>query len=241
METPQPIYCQPEDVYQAIGLVDSYTGQVEGPSDADIISYEQVCRLILATEDEIDHMTRWSWRPHQIKNKILDLNRYWHDIDGLPLENRLRGGYPIYLHPDICPWDTTLGDKLEERKGNGNWSDVSDLITATDASDAQEVKKYWLDPERGVLYTKGINQYVFDSVRITYRYGSAETVPYDIQLATAYLTAVKFLNSQLYMTRLGTSGDLGNDINALKKDLTDQANRLIALNRHAGKARSLLE
>ena len=70
----------------------------------------------------------------------------------------------------------------------------------------------WFDYPYGKLYIRmpAYHQYKYNALKITYRYGSEEEVPYAIRRLCSLLTATQILSMQYYNVKVAVGGDLSN-------------------------------
>ena len=111
---PVTTYATPDTVAQTLGLSDpSDPLSLLKFSDASNPSYDYVCDLILAAEDELDRRLNRSYRVNYVKDYITTISGYQADEGsiGRPWYYN-SGGYEITLRKNLMPWDPSLGDKL---------------------------------------------------------------------------------------------------------------------------------
>lgn len=211
-DVPEVSYCTPEEVAEALDLPDQHDRYATFMfSDVSHPSVKQVCRMIRANEDVIDRRMRRSWRENRVKDYLCDISFYRADANARRYTYYLYGGEYIQLRHDVLPWDPTpveeggKGDKLEIRKHNNVWTDVSHWIDSA----SHGTTLAWMDYPMGKLYIRTpLYQAHEDAVRITYRYGYAGEPPYAIRRLCALMTASQVLNMQAFNIKLGTGGDI---------------------------------
>lgn len=240
-------YCEPVDVCKAIRIIDLYDvneGILE-PSDVSLPDYDELCQRITVAEKFIDRYTGRSWRENRVRNQIMDVNTYWHDINARRAEYWQQGGYYLQLHKDVLSFDPSKGDKLEVRTLDNQWVDISGGFLTYEKAQMQfnELEKrkrdeytengqFWFNYKDGLLYLRlGFYQTKQNSLRISYRWGDVEEVPPDIKRACALKVGLTLLNEELYMTRLGSGGDLGSNKSDMKRGMQDEINEILLANR----------
>lgn len=243
-------YCTPEDVCKAIRIIDFYdrNGEILQPSDSSLPDYDELCFRISVAEKYIDKYTGRSWRENRAVNESYSLNTYWHDINALRSEYYIQGGYFIQLDKrPVRKWDPSKGDKLEIRTPDNTFVDISDTIMPDNSAppelckpitpDNEKAEKGkvalgWIDYERGKVYLRTMRMMTRpNNIRITYRWGMNEEVPSDIRRATALKVGLTLLDEELYMTRIGTGGDLGSAKGDLKRSMQSQISEILMMNR----------
>ena len=113
-DEPMTTYATPDSVAQTLGLSDpSDPMSVLKFSDSSSPSYDFVCDLILAAEDELDRRLNRSYRVNHVKDYITTISGYQADEGsiGRPWYYN-SGGYEITLRRNLLPWDTSKGDRL---------------------------------------------------------------------------------------------------------------------------------
>jgi len=244
-------YCDPIDVIKAIRMVDLYStdGGLLKPSDSTLPDYDELCKRIVVAEKFIDRYTGQSWRPNRESTEIMDINTYWHDINGVRSEYWQQGGYYVPLRSPILPFDPAKGDKIEIRTMDNKFVNISQNgVSETLEADGTggdgvrptgnkylmgaENGTFWFDYQGGKLYLR-LGYYLpkQNGLRISYRWGDVSEVPPDISRATALKVGLTLLNEELYLTRLGTGGDLGGSKNDMKRGMQDEINEIIMANR----------
>lgn len=216
-------YSTPEEVAEALGLPPEYGGDNYGFmrfSETTVPTYDYVCRLIRSNEDVIDRRLRRSWRIHRVKDKVCTINTYWHDANAWRVEYYQRGGNYIQLRKDVLPWDPQQGDKLEIRVRGNAWRDITFAPNDTHGTqydpDSRSRISFWFDYESGRLFLRtGVFQIPYNSVRISYRYGSDEDPPEAIRRLCSLMTASQVINMQTFAIKVGSGGD----ISGVKQDL----------------------
>lgn len=255
-DVPTPYYTTPELVADTMDLPDPNNPMdVYKFSNISHPSYDQVCRMICANEDQIDRRLKQSWRPCYVKNQVLDIPRYQHDENSWRSDYFLYGGYTIPLQRNILPWHPDPiyeegyegdpdhikypGDKLELRTYSGLWNDVSRNLN----DNALGSQNFSFDYNGGRLMLRThFRQPRYDAIRISYRYGAEEGTepPQGIQRLCCLMTAMQILNSQFWTVKVGT----GKDINAVRQSMMagwqDEMNALWSSYQRPGRVYSML-
>jgi len=236
---PSPTYCTAEYVYETLGLWDHRLQRKRKPSDTDVQDVDYINQNILAMEAYIDKNTFQTWRPHRVKNKIVQMMTYQKDIGaswGFRTGMAEEGGNYVMLQRDVLPWDPEQGDELWARTGiGGNWVDWTDRVKR--GFDDDERSLIWIDEPMGKMYVNTMLGARGQAFRISYRYGIVDDVPWDIQRACGLLVAVQMIDTDWYATKLGQGGDLGNNVATRKDSMMKEANRILAMNQRATIAR----
>lgn len=208
------LYCTPEDVAEAMGLPVQY-GMGDGLeyytfSDMTFPTRRQVLKQIRANMDVIDRLANRAWRPVQVKERVMHLNTYQHDA----MKNRNvyieSGGYALPLNPDVLPWDPKKGDRLELRNRHNDWYDVSLAPEGGEGTSGPIGKtSFFIDHHAGrlILRRRLLGPYT-NSIRITYRYGSTDPVPANVERLCTLMTAVQVVGQSVYDIKVGSGGDL---------------------------------
>ena len=171
-DVPTPSYTTPDLVAETLDLPD-----LTNPADSYKFSnvshptYDQVCRMICNSEDQIDRRLMRSWRVRRVVDQMLDIPRYQHDENSWRSDYFLFGGYTIPLMRDILPWDPEKGDRLLMRMYSGQWQDISDNLS----DDALGSQNFTFDYNGGRLFLRThFRQPRYNALKITYRYGAPE-------------------------------------------------------------------
>lgn len=153
-------------------------------------SVAEVEEWINEWEGEIDDFTKHAWRTTSVVNET-------HAFRGYRRHNAysLRSIYPIKLKFGSIVALSSPTDKLEIFDGNV-WNDI--LATGVQG-DGYGEGDFSVDLKQGRIYlsqypTRGPN-----TIRVTYRYGEASTVPGSIRKACILLTCLNFLQSDDYI------------------------------------------
>lgn len=179
------VYCDSDDVKRILQL-DFTLSTTSRPTLADVQEF------IEEAQDEIDQRTNNAWREKTVTEEYYDIPR---------IPYNYQTGIPIHLkHAHIRDFDDSEGDKIEIWDGS-SWVDWLTTKTEGRAND------YWLENKKGVLYLRyPYRFYGKQAVRLTYRYGH-DTVPKDIQKATALLAATSLLLNDDRSAALIETGD----------------------------------
>lgn len=184
-------YCSPSDVARYFRTLEDSDGFSfdTNPSKA------QVEEFILEASARVDRETGHSWRERKVKNEHIDLEGIYHYWAGTPLK--------LMKREIRTPFDSSKGDKLEFWDGN-EWNDWVSMSTMTEGRDGD----YWVQNATGMLhvYRRSWFWERYKSIRVSYRYGG-ETIPKDVQQATALLTAAALIETDIYGDLLPTGGD----------------------------------
>ena len=245
-DIPTVTYCTPEDVADTMDLPDP-----NDPNGRDLFSdvshpsYRQVCRMIVSNENQIDMRTHRSWKENQVKDMLLSINDYWHDINGWRSDYYAEGGAYIQLRRNVRIWDPSKGDKLEIRTRMNQWADISQYINGGDIdSEPTELKdswSFWFDYPYGKLYLKlRLYQQRYNAARITYRYGSEEPVPAAINRLCCLMTASQIMNMQAFNVRVGNGGDISGIKDSIIKSWQEEAGAIFSSYQRAGIVRGTL-
>jgi len=207
------LYCDVSDVERILGLPRGYFTETTTPSFEDVRSIiSQVCEYI-------DRRCHFAWRERWAND-----GRYeYHTVGRIAPRGTwfVWLGYPIYLnYRKVRKFDKSRGDAFEFFNGN-EWEDW--LTTR------QEGRDYWVDYDGGIVYLRGLWAYLGIkefAVRFRYRYGET-SVPEDIKLAAAYLTAAHLITISDRIFLLPEGGT--NIINAAEKveRFTEIAERIL--------------
>lgn len=232
-------YCTPEEVAETLDLPVDY--DYDGHYVFDDMSHpkrSQVIRMILSNEDYIDKILKRSWREHRVENYLASLSNYWHDINSWRIEHYLQGGDYIQLRKDIRQWDPSKGDKLEMRTLMNHWVDLTDVVSTNGETGRNRI---WFDYPHGkmYMYTRWWTQ-KYNSIRITYRYGSEEPVPYAINRMCCLLTASQILNMQAFNIKVGTGGDISGIRESMLRAWQDEINSIKSAWQRSGSVHSML-
>lgn len=246
----EPQYCTPEDVADTMDLPDPIDPMGSFSfSDVSHPSIRQVTKMILAAEDEVDRRTRRTWRENRVVDQQRTINSYWHDINGWRSDYYAEGGDFIQLRKDILPWDPVPveygghGDKLEIRKRNGAWVDISETVGNEVAiGDAESgINKVYFDYPMGKLYIRTrYFQQRYNALRITYRYGSTEPVPAGINRLTSLIVASQVINMQAFNIKVGTGSDISGVRDQMLANWNDEIGRLFSSFQRSGSVHSAL-
>lgn len=232
----EDLYCTPEQVMEAMGIIDQYTQQIQQPSDADIQNRDEIKFRIMAKMNEIDSLTHDSWREHRVKDQIYSISTYWKDNRSLRLTYWQNGGWFIELTHNVREWDIEKGDRLFKRTSSGNWTDISSSIKTPTNPNGRN----WIDYELGKLYINALPwSYIENSLKISYRYGKTDPVPFDIQRCCALLTGISLIQNQWYVTKIGTGGDLSSVLTNNIKSMQEEANMILRQHQRYGAVYSL--
>jgi hypothetical protein len=251
LEVPTPTYCTPEEVADTIGLPDANDPNGDLVfSDTSYPNYNQVCRMIASNEDLIDRTVRRTWRENHVKDQVLTIPGYWHDINtAVRSEYYSSGGNFVQLRKDVREWDPSKGDKLEIRTVRNQWRDISDTSfdQTNESADNlvtlnRDVMGFWFDRPYGRLFLRlWLYKQYRNSLRISYRYGSEEPVPYSIARMCCLMTAIQVLNMQAYNIKVGTGGDIAGIKDQMIKNWTDEINTIKSSWQRVGSVHSLYE
>lgn len=236
VESVEPTYCTVEDVAETLDLPDDSDPMgMFMFSDVSHPSYSRVEKLILAAEDEIDRRTKRTWRENYVKDHVANLNMYWHDENGLRMDYYRQGGNYVQLRRDVRPWDPSKGDKLEIRRYQSSWEDITD--TVSDAGGG----KAWFDYPQGKLYMRvRYYQPPENSVRISYRFGSQEAVPMGINRLCCLLVASQIVNMSVFNIKVGLGGDIAGVRDSLLRNWDVEMGRLFTSFQRTGPVISML-
>jgi len=232
---PSPSYCTAEEVYETLGMWDHKLQRRKGPSDMDVMDVDTINMNILAMEDRIDHETFNTWRAKRVKDKILQLKTYQNDALSFRTTMISEGGNYALLHRNVLPWDPEQGDELWWRTLGGQWANWTDRVqTGYDDTDSYRI---WFDYDKGKMFVNTLYYTRGSQFRISYRYGNPDGVPWDIRRACCLLAAIQLIQSDWYVTRIGTGGDMGSTLDKRIQNMKDEAHRILALNQRATIAR----
>lgn len=219
------VYCTPDDVAMAMDLPspdDPF--KTMAFDDMSHPSFEQVERMIRSNSEMIDRRLRRSWRENRVKDRVVSIDVYEHDENTWRTEYWLRGGNFVQLERDLRPLDPAKGDKVEVRSFSGQWRDVS-AFEGNDADPSENQCRFWVDPERGRLfYRANIFQPRYNTLRLTYRWGSEEPAPEAIRRLCVLLTMIQILQTQPFFIKVGQGGDLGMVRQDMIKTWTEESN-----------------
>lgn len=242
---PVTTYTTPEIVAETLDLPDpnSNYGYFEF-SDMSHPSYNQVVRMIRANEDIIDRRTRGTWRVNYVKDRVMTIDEYWHDINGWRGEFWNQGGHFVQLRKNVLPWDPEQGDKLELRTRTNVWQDITTWPLATDPPEGFRPNTFrtpvWFDYVMGKMY---INtrpyQVKANAIRISYRYGSEDEVPEGICRLCSLMTAMNVLNMQTFNIKVGMGGDIAGVKEGQMRAWQDECNQLFTSYQTPGSVRSV--
>lgn len=183
-------YCNPSDVARYFRTLED----TDGFSFDTNPSEDEVKEFILEASARVDRETAHAWRERKVENEYHDITGNYYYWAGRPIK--------LMKRELRSPMDDSKGDKLELYNGN-YWEEwVSDSTKQEGRNE-----EYWLNTTDGVLhiYRRGWwNRY--KAIRVSYRYG-AQTVPKDIQNATALLTATALIETDVYGDLLPTGAD----------------------------------
>lgn len=234
-------YCTPEEVAETLDLPDpnDSAGYLTF-NDVTHPSYRQVCRMIRANENVIDHRLRRSWKENQVKGYTTTINTYWHDLNGWRSDYYSEGGDYVQLRKDMREWDVDKGDRLEVRTRMNQWTDIS--MTPYGEPDGDKMSwNVWFDYPLGKLYIKTrFFQQRYNALRITYRYGSQDDVPPAINRLCCLLTASQILNMQFYNIKVGMGGDITGVKDAALRMWQDEMNSIWSSYQRSGSVHSML-
>lgn len=235
-------YSTPEEVAEALGLPPEYGGDTYGFmrfSETSVPTYDYVVQLIRSNEDIIDRNLRRSWRVHRVKDKVCTINTYWHDLNTWRVGYYQRGGNYIQLRKDLLPWDPQQGDRLEIRTRGNTWRDISQNDPTPGTSYDSKRISFWFDQDSGRMFLRtGMFQIPYNSVRITYRYGSEEEPPAAIRRMCSLMTASQVLNMQTFAIKVGSGGDIAGVKQELLKAWQDEINQITVMYRRSGSVHS---
>lgn len=222
LSVPEPTYTTPELVAETMGLPDpSDPLGFYRFDDTSSPTYDMVCRMIVAAEGEIDRRTYHSWRVNRVSNLIADIDTYQWDENALRSAYWARGGNFVQLEQDILPWDPQKGDRLELRTRGNSWRDISFGMMSSDNPGAgiigdQRAGGFWFDYGAGRLFLRTrLMQTPFNGIRISYRYGSEEEPPAEIQRLCSLMVADRIIQMGVFTVKVGQGGD----INGIKQSL----------------------
>lgn len=241
-------YCTPDDVAETMGLPPEFGGDTYGFgrfTDSTVPSYDQVGRMIDSNMDVIDRRLRRSWRENFVKDKILSINNYWHDINSWRSDYYQRGGNYVQLRKDVLPWDPQRGDRLEIRTKGNSWRDVTfapheSQTTMYDPGDRSRVS-FWFDYPSGRLFLRSSAfQMPYNAVRISYRYGSEEEPPASISRLCCLLTASQVITMGVFAIKVGAGGDISGVRQDLQKMWQEEMNSIWSSWQRSGSVHSLL-
>jgi hypothetical protein len=210
------LYCDVSDVERILGLPKGYFTETTTPS------YEDVQAVISQVCDYIDRRVHFAWRERWANDGRLE----YHTVGRIAPRGTwfVWLGYPIYLnYRKVRQFDKSKGDVFEFFNGN-EWEDW--LTTRKEGLPGGD---YWVDYDSGVVYLRGLWSFLGIkefAVRFKYRYGET-TVPEDIKLACAYLTAAHLITISDRIFLLPEGGT--NIINAAEKvtRFTDMAELIL--------------
>lgn len=238
-EVPEIHYTTPEIVADTLDLPDPINpNDVYKFSNISHPTYNQVCRMIAANEDQIDKRTKRSWRTCRVVDHVLDIPRYQHDENSWRSDYYLYAGYTIPLQRNILPWDPSKGDKLELKTYTGAWIDVSNQLSDQSINS----NSFSFDYNGGRLFLRTFwRQPRYNALRISYRYGSEDgEPPQAIQRLCALMTAVQILNSQFWNIKVGAGGDIGAVRNSMIRLWEDEMNSIWSSYQRAGRVYSMI-
>lgn len=241
-------YCDPIDVCKAIRLIDYYSSDngIMQPTDSNLPGHDELCERIVVAENFIDRYTNNSWKEHRATTGVVDINTYWQDLNGRRNAYWARGGNFVQLHKDVCPWDPEKGDKIEFRTLGDRWVTRNvihkdqeniehDLDKGVGPNNAHFMPypNIWFDYKGGRMFVRqGLFEPTENAIRVTYRWGNVhEPVPPEIKRATALKVGLTLMNEELYLTKLGTGGDLGGAKSDMKRGMQDEINEIIMMHR----------
>ena len=242
-EPKTPTYCSLEDVEATLGLPDPHDpmGFLHF-SDMTIPRAQEVEKRILANEDQIDRRVRHSWRENRVVGKVFNIDTWEQDENARRAMYWQRGGNMVQLHPDLRPFDPSLGDRIEVRTRANQWIDVSynGSFGENDQPSEGTMPYFHFDYEGGKLYLRTrVNNPKYNSVRVTYRYGDESPVPDAISRLCVLMTASNVLNQQMFNIKLGSGGDISGIRDSVLKAWQDEMAMIWASFQRAGRVRGL--
>jgi hypothetical protein len=241
----EPTYCSVDDVAETLDLPDPNDplGMFRF-SDMSHPSYSRVEKMILGAEDEIDRRTFRSWRENCVVDHLESIHTYWPDRNGVRMDYWNNGGDFVQLEQNVLPWDPTKGDKLEVRTRGNNWRDITDTYNPDrDQYDPYDKQAggFWIDYEMGKLYIRTrLFQTRANAVRISYRYGSCEPVPWAINRLCCLIVASQIVVQGVYDTKVGMGGDISGVKNQLLSSWEGEMMRLYSSYQRCGPVVSML-
>lgn len=222
-----PVYCTADDVAKAMSFADQNDeyGAVTFTEDT-YPSKSYVEDVIRAQEDLIDNTLHRSFKVNFEKDYQTDIRGYQHDANGVYMAYWEQGGKYIHLKKHILSWDPDAkiyddegneiysGDKLEIRAYRAQrwtWVDITNLVTPNSNKSAPASFDY--RSGKLYLYTRFFTP-EYNSIRISYRYGSTAKVPESVKRLCVLHTMNELLATQMYNVSVPGGGDIG--------DITDR-------------------
>lgn len=249
LPVPTPTYTTPELVAEAIG-VPSPDGDRLGIyqfSDTSVPRYDYVCRTIVASEGRIDRHLNRSWRENFVKERILTINTYQWDQNGMRAGYWLRGGNYLQLHKDVLPWDPQKGDRLWLRDRTNAWreytfSETDPMQGSWNGFDGLENASFWIDHKAGRLFLRNrLFQSPYNAVKISYRYGSTDPVPEEIVQLCTLMTADQVIGQMsTFFIKIGAGGDISGVKEALHQQYQETMASVASVWQRSGSVRSML-
>ena len=234
---PEIHYCTPADVALCMDLPDpdNPLGYYQF-SDMSHPSYLQVCKMIAAAEDKIDQRTRRSWRVNYVRDYVTDIPQYQWDAAGYRIGYYTGGGNYIQLRKNILPWDPSKGDRIYLRRVLNQWRDRSDMEPdRTYENPELGDSNFWFDYAKGRLFLKIPRfQPIYNSICISYRYGSTEPVPEGINRLCCLIVATNIINMQAFAVKVGMGGDIAGIKDNMLKAWQDEINELYSMYQRSG-------
>lgn len=202
-------YCSPSDVARYFRTLEDSNGfdTTTNPTA------NQVEEFILEASARVDRETAHAWRERKVKEEYHDISGNYYYWAGRPMK--------LMKRELRAPMDSSKGDKLEFYDGN-QWDDWVTDSAREEGRDGD----YWLNETDGVLhvYRRGWwNRY--KSIRVSYRYG-ANTIPKDIQNATALFAATALIETDIYGELLPTGADGAGPIQVAER-LEERAQKIL--------------
>lgn len=207
-------YCLPEDVLNFFEKIETATTDTTPAKD-------RIESMILSWSDYIDRKTGHAWRERKVVNEFHDLDTPYYYWAGKPI--------PL-MKREVRDFDPDKGDALEIWRGE----EYRNLVTDPDMEQGRG-GDYWVDGPNGIVYI--YRRLIFprtNGIRVTYRYGHGtdanerETIPEDIKMACAKLTAKDLATSEFYdVTIPGNEGgsDTKQFAEAMEKDAEETLKR----------------
>ena len=237
-------YCTPQDVAETLGLpVPGGDPSLNMPfSDHSVPTEAQVIKMILSNEDRIDRRIRLSWRENYVKDHLINIPKYQWDENAWRSAYYIHGGNQIQLHKNILPWDPEKGDKLEMRLTSKQWIDITDAVASEITTDEIRSTWAWFDYPKGRLFIRtGMRTPSTNSIRISYRHGLDEPVPYAISRACVLMTAMGVLDNQMFSVKLGMGGDISGIKREIRQAYQEEINDIFTSYQTSGAVVSMIQ
>jgi hypothetical protein len=211
-------------------------------SDHSVPTETQVIKMILSNEDRIDRRIRTSWRENFVKDRLMNIPRYQWDENAWRSAYYVHGGNFVQLHKNVLPWDPDKGDKLELRLMSKKWIDITDAVASEGVEEDPKSTWAWFDYPKGRLFVRtGLRTPSVNALRISYRHGLDEPVPYAISRACALMTAMGVLDSQMFNVKLGMGGDISGIKREIRQAYQEEINDIFTSYQTSGAVVSMIQ